>query len=150
MFEWYWQAQECYVFLHDLSTDAPDEVAQCEWFSRDWTLQELLVPPFVIFCSSGWTIIGHKGRRTRPVGRRESKSIAPLISQLSKITGIRECYLETLNIYLTKASIAECMSWVSRRQTARLEDMAYCMLGIFKINMPLLYGQGPRAFQRLQ
>jgi hypothetical protein len=46
--------------------------------------------------------------------------------------------------------VSEKMSWAAKRQTTRVEDMAYCLLGLFEINMPLLYGEGPNAFMRLQ
>jgi hypothetical protein len=42
------------------------------------------------------------------------------------------------------------MSWASSRITSRLEDEAYCLLGVFDVQMPLLYGEGAKAFQRLQ
>ena len=67
---------------------------------------------------------------------------------LSKVTGIPEAVLETND--LSSASVAQKMSWASRRKTTRTEDMAYCLLGLFDINMPLLYGEGEKAFLRLQ
>ncbi|KAJ0279018.1 hypothetical protein COL940_006993 [Colletotrichum noveboracense] len=83
----------------------------------------------------------------------EAASKDALLSRVSQITGISTAYL----VYKRKriapisgASVAERMSWLSCRKTSRVEDMAYCMLGIFDINMPLLYGEGSRAFTRLQ
>ena len=152
MFDWYQQARECYVYLHDYFPGGSCDLANCDWFTRGWTLQELLAPHSTIFCAADWTFIGRKGsRRIKTTDCRHASYDVPLIhSQLSDITGIRECYFELRNLYLPKASVAERMSWVSKRKTTRIEDIAYCMLGIFGINMPLLYGEGLRAFQRLQ
>lgn len=72
--------------------------------------------------------------------------MARVISETAKI---KSKYLSDNNL-LRKASVAEKMSWVSRRVTTRIEDMAYCMLGIFDIDMPLLYGEGSKSFIRLQ
>lgn len=47
-------------------------------------------------------------------------------------------------------SVGQRMSWASKRMTTRIEDMAFCILGIFDINVPLLYGEGSKAFLRLQ
>lgn len=51
---------------------------------------------------------------------------------------------------LSRFSIAKRMSWASGRQATRKEDVAYSLLGIFDVNMPLLYGEGNKAFLRLQ
>lgn len=107
--------------------------AASRWFTRGWTLQELLAPNEVIFFSQDWI----------PMGRKKD-----LVATLEQVTGIDRDYLD--DISLRGASIAEKMSWASRRKTTRLEDMAYCLLGIFDVNMPLLYGEGKKAFKRLQ
>ena len=104
------------------------------WFSRGWTLQELLAPRTIKFFDSGWNVIGMK---------------AELVNHIAERSGIDAGFIEE-RIPLEQASVAEKMSWVSRRQTTREEDMAYCLLGIFDVNMPLLYGEGKKAFMRLQ
>ena len=81
------------------------------------------------------------------------KEKTELAAEISAITGIGQDYLNLSQgrwTLLDQTSIATKMSWVSRRKTSRLEDMAYCLLGIFDINMPLLYGEGSKAFMRLQ
>ncbi|KAI1283360.1 heterokaryon incompatibility protein-domain-containing protein [Xylaria sp. FL0933] len=154
MFAFYANSDRCYVYLEDFlgpdtSRDAknikhagsgePSEMQglqRCRWFTRGWTLQELLAPTVVIFFDSKW----------RKVGERKNGLFR---DQLSRITGTDTRHLENRQNIFT-ASIAERMSWAARRQTTREEDIAYCMLGIFGINMPLLYGEGSRAFLRLQ
>lgn len=104
-----------------------------KWFTRGWTLQELLAPTTVLFFSVNWT----------PLGSRETLSQA-----ITEVTGIEDEYLCGRD--LRHASIAKRMSWAAHRETARIEDIAYCLLGIFDVNMPLLYGEGKKAFIRLQ
>ena len=117
------------------------EFRDSKWFTRGWTLQELLAPEWVLFFDRNWTFVGRKS--TNSVTEHE------LASQISNITNIAVEYLQ--KYYLAKgACVAVKMSWVSKRQTSRSEDTAYCMLGIFDVNMPLLYGEGRKAFFRLQ
>lgn len=140
MFRWYEEADICIAYLADIQHITPrpaDYVAylgDSDWFTRGWTLQELLAPRAVDFYSAGWKHLGSK------------KDISP---SLERITGINAAYLSG-HKRVTEASVAERMSWASRRQTTRVEDMAYCLLGIFNINMPLIYGERDKAFQRLQ
>ena len=143
MFQWYEQAHICYAFLADVpgSIIAEDPSSKnfirafqaSRWFTRGWTLQELLAPRDVIFFSSDWNEIGTK---------------LTLSDAVSAVTGIDGRYI--LGESLSKASIAKRMSWASARVTTRIEDIAYCLLGIFAVNMPLLYGEGTKAFLRLQ
>ncbi|KAI1079777.1 hypothetical protein F5B20DRAFT_542392 [Whalleya microplaca] len=139
MFSWYQRSAICFVYLADVpflpSKDGKlgAEFERSKWFTRGWTLQELLAPDEVFFYSADWKLLG----------------IRYYISQqISAITNIDKKYIRHANI--RDASIAEKMSWVSRRVTTRPEDLSYCMLGIFDVNMPLLYGEGSRAFVRLQ
>jgi hypothetical protein len=139
MFHWYKDARVCFAYLSDVpdGTDvnsAESAFATSRWFSRGWTLQELLAPTELYFFSSNWRQLGSKKR---------------LRKQTSEITGVGEGFMTGVNS-LSEASIAKRMSWASRRETTRTEDLAYCLLGIFGISMPLLYGEGERAFVRLQ
>ena len=134
MYEWYRNSTVCYAYLADVRGRSPHELPSSRWFTRGWTLQELLAPRHVVFFSREWTGIGTKKH---------------LVGLLSEITGIGETYLARLDGILG-ASIAHRMSWVSNRTTTRPEDIAYCMLGIFDVNMPLIYGEGSKAFSRLQ
>ncbi|KAM5347276.1 hypothetical protein ACJ41O_010281 [Fusarium nematophilum] len=132
MFQWYQQAKICYVYLSDLN-DA-SKLGNCRWFRRGWTLQELIAPKAIKFYNRSWDIIGDK----------ES-----LLTQLSVVTNIDAAILSH-QVPLSSACVAKRFSWAANRRTTRAEDVAYCLLGIFDINMPMLYGEGYKAFIRLQ
>ncbi|KAI0705460.1 hypothetical protein C8Q76DRAFT_860857 [Earliella scabrosa] len=139
MYAWYRDASVCYAFLVDVPRDGDPSAAhslfrQSRWFKRGWTLQELIAPRTVVFLSSEWQFLGTK------------TSLADVISD---VTGI-DCTIlrhqkDTMNV-----SVAERMSWAAGRETTRPEDEAYSLLGLFDINIPTLYGEGRRAFLRLQ
>lgn len=137
MFRWYREAVRCFAYLQDVSLQGRCEIGEefekSRWFTRGWTLQELLAPRDVDFFDQNWKFIGEK------------KS---LCSRISNATGIQESALQTDTFH--EYSAACRMSWASQRHTTRTEDMAYCLLGIFDINMPMLYGEGDKAFLRLQ
>lgn len=103
-------------------------------FERGWTLQELIAPSYVIFFDAGYSIRGTKDS---------------LQQILSEITNIDVDVLKGVRP-ISSYCIAAKMSWAHRRKTTRTEDIAYCLLGIFGLNMPLLYGEGNKAFRRLQ
>ena len=140
MFKWYRDAAICYAYIEDLPGDIelpitdPSLVKDCRWFSRGWTLQELLAPRDNIFFGARWFMIGRKV---------ELKGI------LDQVTGIPENVL-TRNTLLDQVSVADRMKWAANRQTSREEDVAYCLMGIFDVNMPMMYGEGRKAFIRLQ
>ena len=137
MYYWYHNAVECYAFLSDVVWNAhnvgasKDVFMRSEWFTRGWTLQELLAPSTLIFLDERWRAFGTR---------------ATLSTEISAATGIEQEHLGDWS----GVCIATKMSWVSRRKTSRVEDLAYCMLGLFDVNMPLLYGEGRKAFMRLQ
>ena len=139
MFRYYQHAEVCYVYLRDVPAD--DDPAEpysafdrSRWHTRGWTLQELLAPPTVVFLSQTWTVLGDKFR---------------LASTLTRITQIPESVLR-LEKDVAEMSVAQRMSWAAERETTRVEDRAYCLFGLFGINMPTLYGEGSNAFYRLQ
>lgn len=140
MFGYYRNSVVCYAFLSDLdsSTDTEVGLEQCRWFTRGWTLQELIAPKEVRFYDSKWQFRGTKNDLLETISRITHVGSSILRWTTSRTDGLR----------LTFA--AEKVSWISHRETTRVEDMAYCLLGIFDINMPLLYGEGTRAFRRLQ
>lgn len=139
MFAWYRRATICYAYLSDFAiSDDMNEFSRSRWFTRGWTLQELLAPKGIKFYSKNWSFIGLK-----------SSKVNELIYALADITKISKSIL-THDAPLQSASIAVRMSWAAERETSRPEDMAYCLLGIFDIHMHMLYGEGRRAFQRLQ
>lgn len=133
MLRWYQQASICFAYLSDV-TSAQD-ILKSEWYDRGWTLQELLAPRQVIFFDQDWQQIG---TRTQ------------LIKEISHRTGIRELLL-SYSQTVGEASIAEKMSWAASRQVTKPEDTAYCLLGLFDVQMTPKYGEGgAKAFFRLQ
>jgi hypothetical protein len=110
-----------------------EAVRKSRWFTRGWTLQELIAPKNLTFFTREWERISTKEK---------------LAATLSEITLIPRKVLESGNH--DTMSVAQKMSWASRRKTTRSEDIAYCLLGLFDVNMPLLYGEGEKAFIRLQ
>ena len=141
MFQWYRDATICYTWLADLpgadslSPENPHSCFKdCRWFTRGWTLQELIAPTRLMFYDQDWTFRGTK---------------RDLDLVVSRITKIDVKLLRNAEL-LYDVPIAQRMSWAASRHTTRVEDMAYCLLGIFDVNMPMLYGEGPKAFIRLQ
>ncbi|KAK3674663.1 hypothetical protein LTR78_005385 [Recurvomyces mirabilis] len=148
MFQWYSKAEECYAYLSDVSASVNDpqtrmhEFSSSRWWTRGWTLQELIAPKIVIFVDALWDALGAKWSS----GAKTDVHLADIIHD---ITGVP---LEVLAVPESRYfySVAQRMSWAARRVTTRLEDAAYCLLGIFGVNMVLLYGERKDAFLRLQ
>lgn len=141
MFQLYASSVVCYAYLSDLNPEGDVDVenptsqfAQSRWFRRGWTLQELIAPKIVEFYGSDWMFRGTK---------------ADLSRAISAVTGIDGDVLRDSSA-LFQIPVARRMSWAAGRQTSRLEDNAYSLLGIFDVNMPMLYGEGEKAFIRLQ
>ncbi|KPI45966.1 Vegetative incompatibility protein HET-E-1 [Cyphellophora attinorum] len=137
MMAWYSKATVCYAYLADVIYH--DKMHESRWHTRGWCLQELLAPRMMYFFDHDWNEIGERG---------------DLRTAIVDATGIDEKFLpapgQDRSFPWRRACIANKMSWMARRRTTRVEDMAYCILGIFGINMPLLYGEGQKAFHRLQ
>ncbi|KAI0401108.1 heterokaryon incompatibility protein-domain-containing protein [Xylaria palmicola] len=154
MFRWYSRADVCLAYLVDFALPQPEDtqerletLSQSRWFRRGWTLQELIAPETVELYDMGWNLIGARHELSREL--HETTSIAMDVLRRGPrdfMTTPRSPAAETLRRY----SVSEKMSWAADRQTTREEDIAYCLLGIFDINMPLLYGEGTKAFARLQ
>ncbi|KAL4068376.1 heterokaryon incompatibility protein-domain-containing protein [Scleroderma yunnanense] len=144
MYRWYENSRVCYAYLHDVPDssfptgwDNPmysDSRGWPEWFSRGWTLQEMIAPSNVQFFNKDWQPIGDK--RT-------------LAHTLSCITGVPE-HILTNGFSSNRPCVAQIMSWAAKRTTTRVEDRAYSLLGLLGVNMPMLYGEGEKAFHRLQ
>ena len=165
MYRWYASAEVCFVYLSDFeiytddakvptvmithsecprgSTDTVDfgqseddpafqRFKKCKWFRRGWTLQEMLAPDSLEFFDANWSYVGEK--------------LDEMIEVLARITKIEPDFFD----FHQEASVAQKLSWAANRKTTRIEDTAYCLLGLFDINMPLLYGEGEKAFKRLQ
>jgi hypothetical protein len=131
MFNWYRDSEVCYAYLSDVILIRKDGLGfgNSKWFSRGWTLQELLAPKKLVFFNQDWKQLGTRGDMWHLV---------------SKVTGIKD---ET---GWEMASVAQKMSWASKRETTRIEDSAYSLMGLFGVNMPPLYGERENAFIRLQ
>ncbi|KAI1643171.1 heterokaryon incompatibility protein-domain-containing protein [Daldinia loculata] len=149
MYQWYAQSQVCIAYLNDMDRS---ELGP-SWFFRGWTLQELIAPSQVLFYNKSWRYCGSRnGYRIE-----DAYDIATdLSSTISKISGIERDLLKLNDNHRIKRcllSIPACqkMSWAAKRETAKKEDMAYCLIGIFGINhMYPKYGEGGNAFIRLQ
>ena len=139
MFQWYRHASICYTYLSDVPADdnprnPRSKFSSSRWFERGWTLQELLAPQKLCFYNSEWRYLGTKSEMS---------------VMIEKITGIPRPFLLGI-AELRDASVAQRMSWAARRVTKRKEDIAYSLLGIFGVVMPMIYGEGRQAFRRLQ
>lgn len=137
MFRWYRNAAKCYVYLADVSMSSQDDVEQAlqksRWFTRGWTLQELIAPGSVEFFSSDEKRLGDK------------KSLE---QQLFNITGVALAALR--GDPLDSFSVEQRMAWAEKRITKKEEDKAYSLWGIFNVFMPPIYGEGTEhAFYRL-
>jgi hypothetical protein len=143
MFRWYRRAAKCYVYLSDVSTRKRKEMdhlsqkpwepafRSSRWFTRGWTLQELLAPASVEFFS----------KEQEQLGDKQSLKV-----QIHEITGIPISALRGRP--LSDFSIGERMSWAAKRNAKREEDMAYSLLGVFDTHMPLIYGEGMNNARR--
>ncbi|KAH0429950.1 hypothetical protein CcaCcLH18_08095 [Colletotrichum camelliae] len=163
MFRWYRDAKVCFAYLSDFSLASSDldlmmkphtdssfsndvlyissydlkknsGMEGCKWFTRGWCLQELIAPKHMIFYNKAWLEVGTK---------------STLMECITSITRVDKNVLED-HTDMYSLPVARRMSWASGRITTRVEDIAYCLLGIFDINMPMLYGEGEKAFSRLQ
>lgn len=137
MYRLYQNAVVCYVYLKDFDSrlaNLETDLSGCRWFTRGWCLQELIAPQAMEFLDAHWSCIGSK------------KSLSRLISEITRID--QEVLAD--GSLIGSIPVARRMSWAAKRQTTREEDMAYCLLGIFDVNMTMLYGEGAKAFIRLQ
>jgi hypothetical protein len=145
MFRWYRDAAKCYVYLADVSASVADANAlsnqpwvsafrKSRWFTRGWTLQELIAPASAEFFSKEGVELGNRRSLER---------------HIYEVTGIP---VKALRGHpLSEFSIHERMIWAEKRRTTRIEDKAYSLLGIFDVHMPLIYGEGgEKSFRRLR
>jgi len=146
MFRWYRNAEVCYVYLADVQYYSNkwkypgdggwlSEFRASRWFTRGWTLQELLAPTNLFFYSADCVFLGNE---------------ISLIEQVHKATGIPVQAILG-NTPLSQYDAEEIISWGKNRQTTREEDAAYSLLGLLDISMPVIYGEGrDKAFRRLR
>ncbi|KAI0645044.1 heterokaryon incompatibility protein-domain-containing protein [Trametes meyenii] len=140
MFRWYALADVCYAYMADVHDSILPPLSgsysfrSSKWHTRGWTLQELIAPKRVVFLSSAWRFLGTK------------MSLATVLESVTRI----DAAVLTGVAPLESISVARRMSWAAERRTTRLEDEAYCLLGIFGVHMSPIYGEGYSAFIRLQ
>ncbi|KAF1361274.1 HET-domain-containing protein [Lizonia empirigonia] len=145
MFKWYQNAAVCYTYFNDVvfstpnekmfMSDRPNRRGQAsEWFERGWTLQELIAPHQMQFYDKRWKFMGTRSELANLVGR---------------VTGIDPQYMSGKR-ELSDASCAMKMSWMAGRVTQQVEDIAYSLIGLFDVHLDPIYGEGTRAFVRLQ
>ncbi|KAK0609258.1 hypothetical protein B0T14DRAFT_596281 [Immersiella caudata] len=139
MFRWYRDAEVCYAYLPDVTEHLYGNFANVRWFTRGRTLQEMIAPQHLEFYASNWT---HVGSKSSPD------------NWIFKITEVPNSVLETGSLFGTPMQVSssksvprtQSMSWASSRKTIRVEeDTDYCLMGLFNIHMPMLYGEGDRA-----
>lgn len=153
MYQWYESSGVCYAYLYDVSISDTyvnqlgrsfsgariKSFKKSEWFTRGWTLQELLAPQQLEFFDQNWKNCG---------------SASDLNEVIQAVTGInvrdfvRDIRRDRATLWTVR--VARRMAWAANRQTTRIEDSAYSLLGLFNVSMPMLYGENERAFQRLQ
>ncbi|KAI1128584.1 heterokaryon incompatibility protein-domain-containing protein [Nemania abortiva] len=143
MFDWYSNSQDCFVYLQDVSARKrtrsqsnpgwKSAFKTSRWFTRGWTLQELLAPKSVKFFSREHELLGDK---------------ITLADDIREITGIPQTALS--GTPLPNFSVEERLRWAENRNTKKEEDKAYCLLGIFGIIMLPMYGERDKAYKRLR
>jgi acyl carrier protein len=161
MFQWYKMAARCYVYLSDVPNCAEihQMFGKSRWFTRGWTLQELLAPRYLLFFAQDWEAIGYKASAVKGAANQTAcdhdseATTLPFLDLTNDISKITEIPIDFLvgRKAIGQACLAQRMYWAARRETTRSEDCAYSLMGLFDINMPILYGEGlEKAFSRLQ
>ncbi|KAI1744227.1 heterokaryon incompatibility protein-domain-containing protein [Xylaria scruposa] len=158
MFRWYAESEVCYAFLSDAKKGNP--LTGCRWFTRGWALQELIAPKRVQFYDGNWEHLGDRMSLIdelvaitlidRPVLAREVPGTTTIRPHGISRSVSMPYYDSSLESLLESYTVSRRMSWASNRSTQREEDGAYSLMGLFGVKMPLLYGEGSRAFRRLQ
>jgi hypothetical protein len=162
MYKYYERSEECYAYLADVTAtrradgtiiNDRSEFARSSWFTRGWTLQELLAPSHVLFLSSDWTVLGHKCSQGI-----QSNNHVPGLCRHSAWSGTKD----VLNYLISDISGIssgvlgksvdprtmrpdEICKWIENRETKKEEDLAYCLLGLFGVFMVPNYGEGENA-----
>ena len=144
MYRWYENSTLCYAYLHDVAGPSfptasdhekyPNSNGWPEWFSRGWTLQEMIAPSNVQFFDKDWQPIGDK------------RTLSFILEDITRVPH----HILTNGLSSCRPCVAQIISWAADRTTTRLEDRAYSLMGLLDVNMPMLYGEGKKAFHRLQ
>ncbi|KAI2637301.1 HET-domain-containing protein [Xylaria nigripes] len=132
MYQWYQQSAICFAFLADVRIESfKRDFSRCRWFTR---VQELIAPRNLQFYDLNWSYLGSRRDLAREIEE---------ITQIDRPVLLKE-------MPLSEVSVSRKMAWAAERVTTKKEDQAYSLMGIFDVNMPLLYGEGDKAFHRLQ
>ena len=153
MWEWYKKASHCVAYLRDVRPLSAGwdaviyDFRRSEWFERGWTLQELLAPSCVVFLTQEWEVIG----RRSPGCHDCPEDVRVLDTFITEVTGIPQHVLCGFESRRDNITTETKMAWAANRRTTKVEDVAYCLLGIFDVHMSMLYGEGERnARKRLE
>ena len=139
MYEYYKQSTICYAYLFDVNSDEDiysvgSTFRSSQWFTRGWTLQELIAPANITFFAKDWSVISQKSE------------ISKVLHEITNV--MEEVLLHRRDV--VDVCIAQKMHWASNRRTTRIEDRAYSLIGLFNVSLPIIYGEGQKAFRRLQ
>jgi hypothetical protein len=168
MYRWYEESKVCYEYLEDVPGEEPsgaveinEALSNSRWFTRGWTLQELIAPYYIEFLGRDWGVIGLKttmGSSSQAALQLPTARINAAIfaGALTEITGVPAKVLRgELDVQVVPA--AQKMAWAAKRLTTREEDLAYALMGLFDVSMPILYGwkghsgdSNLRSFKRTQ
>ncbi|KAH7921214.1 hypothetical protein BV22DRAFT_998078, partial [Leucogyrophana mollusca] len=140
MFLWYRNSAITIVYLSDVASSSPNALRRSLWFTRGWTLQELLAPRVVQFYKADWTPF-IEGQCF------DHKSIDSILDILENATGVDRKFILNFNPGVDNARAR--LRWAYNRKTAKEEDIAYSLMGIFDIQIPVVYGEKAKAFGRL-
>ncbi|KIJ10211.1 hypothetical protein PAXINDRAFT_86399, partial [Paxillus involutus ATCC 200175] len=152
MYRWYRGSSVC--IAHLAKSSSTTEFSVEPWFTRGWTLQELLAPERIRFYGKDWMPICpdqdsefYSTSLAKMDGQINDKKNPFIMNAISECTDIPKSALQHFDP--SCRGVSEKMRWAARRKTTRVEDTAYCLLGIFDVSMPIAYGEGSRAFHRL-
>ncbi|KAI0140454.1 heterokaryon incompatibility protein-domain-containing protein [Xylariaceae sp. FL1272] len=164
MFTWYENSAACYAYLSDIASTSDlihdgrafdsryksnrhQALEDSRWFTRGWTLQELIAPREVCFFDSYWQFLGTRTSLAKRISAKTLIDIGVLLPRLTSLVSL----FDQERCRLDECSVHTKMGWARNRITTRPEDRAYSLMGLFDVNMPLLYGEGSvKAFRRLQ
>ena len=139
MYEYYKRSSICYAYLEDV--DSGEDIwsddstfRSSQWFTRGWTLQEMVAPSNVTFFAKDWNVVGQK------------RTLSKLLYEITNVMEDVLLHREDLG----DVCVSQKMYWASNRRTTRIEDRAYSLIGFFNLSLPIIYGEGKRAFKRLQ
>ena len=144
MYRWYENSSICYAYLDDIPEPSfptvlnneryPESGGWLKWFSRGWTLQEMIAPRNLQFFNEDW----------HPISDKET--LSPILEDITQVPQ----HILKGGLSSNCPCVAQIMSWAANQMTTQVEDRAYSLMGLLDVNMPMLYGEGKKAFHRLQ